>query len=66
MTILVKLQNVYGTLRIYPANRPGELLAALLKKKTFDSEDIRLAKSLGLKFEVSTEPGPELKDVINA
>ncbi len=44
------VRDVYGTLRMYPANETAKIFAALGGKKTFDKLDLELIKALG--FEV--------------
>ena len=53
MQITVKVKNVYGVDRIYPADLRARLLLALTGNKTFSTLDIETIKRLG--FEVLTE-----------
>jgi hypothetical protein len=46
----LQVRHTYGLERIYPINPPAVLLAKLLKKKTFDREDLKLLAELGYTF----------------
>ena len=47
----LKIKNVYGVERIYPACDMSEKLTLLTGRKTFDSQDLSIIKSLGYGFE---------------
>ena len=55
-TIEVFARNVYGVMKIYPANPAAEKLAQLVGKKTFDKRDLDLARELGLVVEAVVDP----------
>ena len=42
----LKIKNVYGVDRIYPACDMSEKLTLLTGRKTFDSQDLNIIKSL--------------------
>lgn len=56
-TLLITVKNVYGNELIYPANETAEKFAQLLKKKTFDTSDLKKIQDLGFTIAVKT---PEL------
>jgi hypothetical protein len=47
MEIQVKMKQVYGVERIYPANETAQLMANLLNCKTFTRRQISDMKALG-------------------
>ena len=47
MTIEVQVRSVYGRNRIYPMNETAVKLTALLKRKTFEKEDLAILKDMG-------------------
>lgn len=53
MDSLLKLQvrSVYGTERIYPMNTQAQILADLIRKKTFTKEDVATMQRLGFAIE---------------
>lgn len=53
MDITVRIKNLYGIDRIYPADETANLLASLTGKKTFDERDISVIKRLG--YTIKTE-----------
>ena len=53
MQITVKVKNVYGVDRIYPADLRARLLLALTGNKTFSASDLAVIKELG--YEIVTE-----------
>lgn len=52
MKVIVKQKTVYGNDLIYPVCDQAQKLAKLTRKKTFDSFDIALIKSLGYSVEL--------------
>jgi hypothetical protein len=53
--IMVRVENVYGNRLIYPVNSKALLIAKLMKKKTFDQENVVDIQKLGFKIEVQRE-----------
>ena len=49
--LIVRKANVYGIERIYPVCLTSQLVARLIRQKTFDRESIRILKRLGYTFE---------------
>ena len=49
--LIVRKTNVYGVERIYPVCLTSQLVARLIRQKTFDRESIRILKRLGYTFE---------------
>jgi len=49
--LIVRKQSVYGIERIYPVCLTSQLVARLIRQKTFDRESIRILKRLGYTFE---------------
>lgn len=49
-------RTVYGVTKIYPANRPAEVIAKLAGQKTLTSREIALAQELGYVIEQVTDP----------
>jgi len=52
MNIQVEQRNVYGNIRFYPMNDTAEQLAALVKQKTFDAQNLADIKRMGMDIEV--------------
>ena len=50
--IMVRIESVYGNRLIYPVNSKALLIAKLMKKKTFDKENIIDIQKLGFEVEV--------------
>jgi hypothetical protein len=55
-TIEVFARNVYGVMKIYPANDAAQTLAELVGKRTFDKRDLDLARKLGMVVEAVVDP----------
>jgi hypothetical protein len=53
--IMVRVESVYGNRLIYPVNSKALLIAKLMKKKTFDQENVVDIQKLGFKIEVQRE-----------
>ena len=53
--IMVRIESVYGNRLIYPVNSKALLIAKLMKKKTFDQENVVDIQKLGFKVEVQRE-----------
>jgi|TARA_R110000851_G_scaffold329431_2_gene501302 hypothetical protein len=53
--IMVRIESVYGNRLIYPVNSKALLIAKLMKKKTFDQENVVDIQKLGFKIEVQRE-----------
>jgi len=53
--IMVRIESVYGNRLIYPVNSKALLIAKLMKKKTFDKENIIDIQKLGFEVEVEQE-----------
>ena len=53
--IMVRIESVYGNRLIYPVNSKALLIAKLMKKKTFDQENVVDTQKLGFKIEVQRE-----------
>jgi hypothetical protein len=49
--LLVKIQNVYGVQKIYPANEVAELFAKIAGTKTLSGAVITYAAQLGYRIE---------------
>jgi len=47
MKLLIRIKNVFGTDRIYPANDTAHKFIALLETKTFSKKHLEIIKSLG-------------------
>lgn len=47
--MLVKIENVYGVQKIYPANEVAEFFAAIAGTKTLSSKVVTYAAKLGFK-----------------
>ena len=54
MKITVRLKFVYGNQLIYPVCDMAKVFTALIKKKTFDTEDLSNIKKLGYEISVET------------
>lgn len=52
MVIQVEQRSVYGNIKFYPVNMPASGLAALMKQKTFDVQNLRDISRMGLEVEV--------------
>lgn len=60
--VQVKVRNVYGAPKIYPANAAAELFAQLAGIKTFNNHQLNLVRALG--HEVQLVPDvPSLDEV---
>ena len=55
MEIKVSIKNVYGVERIYPQCKISQTFLALMRKRTFDREEIQEIKTMGYTVEVVTE-----------
>jgi hypothetical protein len=55
MNITVKIKNVYGKRRVYPACETSNLLIALSNLQTFDEAHIDVIKKLGYTIHVEAE-----------
>jgi len=53
--IMVRIESVYGNRLIYPVNSKALFIAKLMKKKTFDQENVVDIQKLGFKVEVQRE-----------
>lgn len=47
---IVEERIVYGEVKVYPVNRPAQLIAALAGHKTLTMQDIVFAKEVGFRF----------------
>ena len=56
MNIIVEQKNVYGNIKFYPVNTPASGLAALMKQRTFDVQNLADIKRMGLDIEVLRQP----------
>jgi hypothetical protein len=56
-TFRVEHRVVYGCPKFYPANAVAEKFAALMKRKTFDQQNLRNIKALGFDIEIVAIPG---------
>lgn len=56
MQIEVKEKNVYGVIRLYPANDTAELFTELLNKKTLEERDLSVIKKMGYKVTIIKLP----------
>lgn len=50
--VQVRLTNVYGAEKIYPANETAELFARMVNQKTLTRENIGIIKALGYRVDV--------------
>ena len=55
MEIKVSIKTVYGVERIYPKCKISTSFSKLMRKKTFDREEIQEIITLGYSVEVVTE-----------
>ena len=55
MEIKVSIKNVYGIERIYPQCKISQSFSSLMRKRTFDREEIQEIKSMGYEIQVITE-----------
>ena len=55
MEIKVSIKNVYGIERIYPQCKISQSFSRLMRKRTFDREEIQEIKTMGYSVEVVTE-----------
>ena len=53
--IKVSIKNVYGVERIYPQCKISKSFSRLMRKRTFDREEIQEIKTMGYSVEVVTE-----------
>ena len=56
MVIQVEQRSVYGNIKFYPVNTPASGLAALMKQRTFDVQNLAAIKRRGLDIEVLRQP----------
>ena len=55
MEIKVSIKTVYGVERIYPKCKISNSFSRLMRKKTFDRDEIQEIKTMGYFVEVVTE-----------
>ena len=55
MEIKVSIKTVYGVERIYPKCKISQSFSRLMRKRTFDREEIQEIKTMGYTVEVVTE-----------
>ncbi len=55
MEIKVSIKTVYGVERIYPKCKISTSFSRLMRKRTFDREEIQEIKTMGYTVEVVTE-----------
>jgi len=55
MEIKVSIKTVYGVERIYPQCKISQSFSRLMRKRTFDREEIQEIKSMGYEIQVITE-----------
>jgi hypothetical protein len=48
--VKIKIKNVYGSLKIYPANQAAELFAAIAGVKTLSNVQLAYAERLGFQI----------------
>lgn len=60
--LMVKLQNVYGVQKIYPANDVAETFAKIAGTKTLSGAVVTYAAQLG--FSIQEEPAYKLSEVM--
>jgi|TARA_R100001463_G_scaffold56473_2_gene108538 hypothetical protein len=53
--IKVSIKNVYGVERIYPQCKISKSFSRLMRKRTFDREEIQEIKTMGYSVQVVTE-----------
>lgn len=51
MKLIIRIKNVFGTDRIYPANETAEKFLRLLGGKTFSESQIKHIRELGYEIE---------------
>jgi hypothetical protein len=61
MNIQVEQRNVYGQIKFYPFCPEGKQLAALMKQKTFDAQNIADIKRMGIDVSVTVKILPEFR-----
>jgi hypothetical protein len=61
MQIQVEQRSVYGAIKFYPLCPEGKQLAALMKQKTFDAQNLRDIKRMGIDVSVTVVIVPEFK-----
>ena len=54
MEIKVSIKTVYGVERIYPQCKISQSFSRLMRKRTFDREEIQEIKSMGYEIQVIT------------
>jgi hypothetical protein len=52
MVIEVEQRNVYGNIKFYPVNDTAQRVAALMRQKTFDAQNLRDIAGIGMTIEV--------------
>jgi hypothetical protein len=52
MVIEVEQRNVYGNIKFYPMNDTAQRVAALMRQKTFDAQNLRDIAGIGMTIEV--------------
>lgn len=52
MNVIVEQRNVYGNIKFYPVNDLAQRFAALMRQKTFDAENLRDIRNMGIAIEV--------------
>jgi hypothetical protein len=52
MNIQVEQRSVYGTVKFYPVNELAEQFTRLMKQKTFDVQNLKDIKRMGVSVEV--------------
>ncbi len=52
MVIEVEQRNVYGNIKFYPVNDTAQRVAALMRQKTFDAQNLRDISGIGMTIEV--------------
>ena len=55
MQIKVSIKTVYGVERIYPKCKISTSFSRLMRKKTFDRDEIQEIKTMGYSVQVVTE-----------
>jgi len=58
MEVVVMRKENYGNVRFYPENKEAKILAALMRKKTFDYSELQLTREMGVNITVKY---PELR-----
>lgn len=62
MVIQVEQRSVYGNIKFYPVNTTASGLAALMKQKTFDAQNLRDIHRMGMEIDVVQQPAPAWAD----